>query len=53
MVSKGQIHEKLRKIFRFVQNLIKLDNELGWEMILNNKFDQNLIKLDNDFFYSF
>ena len=32
MASKGQIHEALGKILRYIKNLIKLDNKLGWEI---------------------
>ena len=32
MASKGQIHRELGKFFRYIQILIKLDNELGREI---------------------
>ena len=32
MASKGQIHGELGIFFRYIQNLIKLDSELGREI---------------------
>ena len=32
MVNKGRIHEELDIYFRYIQNLIKLNNELGWKL---------------------
>ena len=31
-MSKGQIYGESRKKFRYIQILIKLDNELSWEI---------------------
>ena len=32
MLSESQINGELEKFFRYIQNLIKLDNELRWEI---------------------
>ena len=32
MVSKGQIQREIGKVFIYLPNSIKLENELGWEI---------------------
>ena len=32
MMSKGQIQREVGKILRYLQNLIKLGNELAWKI---------------------